>query len=356
MAVRYGLAMLVDADSHPLRLGSIHRSIAGLPCPRRQPPPHEGFAPSRSCRPSSTRSAFCPRPATPDQHWFSQTVGTARCCDTRSAIGSRLCPPAGGPGRGKNLDATIAYEFLLPRLFGVDDADRRVTYHHEARAALDRARRLGGVALLLKPASHDDVLAVAAAGERMPRKSTSFGPKPRTGLLMRLLTEFAVPGPRQPPHTTELDFVTALRNALRPPEPSAQGAVHLNHIARPPPQQRPSEGRNPARTRQRVDLLTAAMAGRRSGPLDHEADADHAVAAGQREQHRIGRHAAHEMDLIAVLEYRDRFGAHEALLYLDALDQPMVGRRSLGETRRLRAVDCPAAADRLWTAAPGRAP
>jgi uncharacterized protein (DUF1015 family) len=31
-----------------------------------------------------------------------------------------------------------------------------------------------------------DVLAVAASGERVPRKSTSFGPKPRTGLLLRL--------------------------------------------------------------------------------------------------------------------------------------------------------------------------
>jgi uncharacterized protein (DUF1015 family) len=30
-----------------------------------------------------------------------------------------------------------------------------------------------------------DVRAVAENGERMPRKSTSFGPKPRTGLVMR---------------------------------------------------------------------------------------------------------------------------------------------------------------------------
>jgi len=29
------------------------------------------------------------------------------------------------------------------------------------------------------------VLQIAADGVRMPRKSTSFGPKPRTGLLLR---------------------------------------------------------------------------------------------------------------------------------------------------------------------------
>jgi uncharacterized protein (DUF1015 family) len=30
-----------------------------------------------------------------------------------------------------------------------------------------------------------DVLAIAAGGETVPRKSTSFGPKPQTGLIVR---------------------------------------------------------------------------------------------------------------------------------------------------------------------------
>jgi uncharacterized protein (DUF1015 family) len=32
------------------------------------------------------------------------------------------------------------------------------------------------------------VVELAAAGHRMPRKSTSFGPKPRTGILLRSLS------------------------------------------------------------------------------------------------------------------------------------------------------------------------
>jgi uncharacterized protein (DUF1015 family) len=32
------------------------------------------------------------------------------------------------------------------------------------------------------------VYAVAAGGERLPRKSTSFAPKPRTGLVLRSFT------------------------------------------------------------------------------------------------------------------------------------------------------------------------
>jgi hypothetical protein len=33
------------------------------------------------------------------------------------------------------------------------------------------------------------VYAIAAQGERVPRKSTSFGPKPRTGLVVRTFAE-----------------------------------------------------------------------------------------------------------------------------------------------------------------------
>jgi uncharacterized protein (DUF1015 family) len=58
---------------------------------------------------------------------------------------------------------------------------------HDAAGALRAAARSQGTAVLLKPVHVADVLAVAARGERMPRKSTSFGPKPRTGLVLRLL-------------------------------------------------------------------------------------------------------------------------------------------------------------------------
>lgn len=87
----------------------------------------------------------------------------------------------------RSLDASVACEFVLRHLWGVQDNDARVSYHHSATDAVAVASAAGGVALLLAPPQHEDVLAIAAAGQRMPRKSTSFGPKPRTGLLMRLL-------------------------------------------------------------------------------------------------------------------------------------------------------------------------
>jgi uncharacterized protein (DUF1015 family) len=42
-----------------------------------------------------------------------------------------------------------------------------------------------GTAVICNPMPLAAVKDVAAHGERVPRKSTSFGPKPRTGLVLR---------------------------------------------------------------------------------------------------------------------------------------------------------------------------
>ena len=57
--------------------------------------------------------------------------------------------------------------------------------HSAPAAAVQAAREAGGTAVICNPVAAADVLAVAENGERMPRKSTSFGPKPRTGLVLR---------------------------------------------------------------------------------------------------------------------------------------------------------------------------
>jgi len=64
-----------------------------------------------------------------------------------------------------------------------------VEFHHDVDSALNSARSTGGVALLLNPTPVADVAAVAAEGDRMPRKSTLFVPKPATGLLMRAFAD-----------------------------------------------------------------------------------------------------------------------------------------------------------------------
>ncbi len=71
-----------------------------------------------------------------------------------------------------------------------------VDYQHDAAAAIAAAAAAApdaAIALLLNPTPAADVAAVAAAGERIPRKSTLFTPKPRSGLLIRPLDEQPVP-------------------------------------------------------------------------------------------------------------------------------------------------------------------
>jgi len=83
------------------------------------------------------------------------------------------------------LDASIAGVFVMEQLWGVTDVVGLVEAEHDPSAALRLAREENGIALLLKPAPLAGIFAVATAGEAMPRKSTLFMPKPRSGMVMR---------------------------------------------------------------------------------------------------------------------------------------------------------------------------
>ncbi|MGH8895018.1 MAG: DUF1015 domain-containing protein, partial [Actinomycetes bacterium] len=96
-------------------------------------------------------------------------------------------PPKEHSSAWRSLDASVLHALVLDRLWGADDDSRRTAYVHDAAAAVRAATRAAGVAVLMRPVAVEVVQSLAARGERMPRKSTSFGPKPRTGLVLRLL-------------------------------------------------------------------------------------------------------------------------------------------------------------------------
>lgn len=87
----------------------------------------------------------------------------------------------------RNLDVTIAHHLLIRDLWELDDREGVVDFAHDVAEALQQARARAGVAVLLNPTPVASVAAIAEAGERMPRKSTLFVPKPATGLLFRPL-------------------------------------------------------------------------------------------------------------------------------------------------------------------------
>ncbi len=85
----------------------------------------------------------------------------------------------------RDLDVSVLHHYLVPSLWGVEDTVDTVTYEHDVHGALALAARTGGTAVLLNATPVASVTSVAGGGERMPRKSTLFTPKPRTGLVLR---------------------------------------------------------------------------------------------------------------------------------------------------------------------------
>ena len=103
----------------------------------------------------------------------------------------RWLPPGGAAVR--SLDVTLL-GIALERLFGIDagslGAGDRVGYTKSAEEALALVDRgmddptAPDAAFLLEPTPVASIVAVAAAGDVMPQKSTYFYPKPLTGLLI----------------------------------------------------------------------------------------------------------------------------------------------------------------------------
>ena len=90
----------------------------------------------------------------------------------------------------QQLCGAVLEGLLFARIWGIEDDDRSVRAVHDAAEAIKSAdSESGGTAVICCPMSAAQVYEVAALGRRVPRKSTSFGPKPRTGLVMRLFAE-----------------------------------------------------------------------------------------------------------------------------------------------------------------------
>ncbi len=179
----FGLALLVDSSAYPPDLKPIHRVIPGLPLAE---------AKSRAKNAWRVRD-FDSLPdglealaqAADPAFLLAGETGTHLLTDPDEAQLKRAMPADHSP-QWRALNTSILTRFVLPHVWGLEDDEQTVRIvHHDAQAAVRQATRTGGTAVILKPLHVDSVLAVAARGERVPRKSTSFGPKPRTGLLLR---------------------------------------------------------------------------------------------------------------------------------------------------------------------------
>jgi uncharacterized protein (DUF1015 family) len=162
-SAQVGLALLVDQQRHPLHVGAIHRSVASL----------QWNAIDRSDLQLRARSGRTAALAALPTSAFALTDGSSWYTATRES-------PESTPAH----DIAALHEHLL-RTWNVQESD--IGYFHDVDAAVRAAVRTSGIAVLTRAVGVADVMATARAGRRMPRKSTSFAPKPRMGLLMRTL-------------------------------------------------------------------------------------------------------------------------------------------------------------------------
>ncbi|AEW93354.1 hypothetical protein SCATT_09830 [Streptantibioticus cattleyicolor NRRL 8057 = DSM 46488] len=183
-----GLVLLVDTARYPLRVRAIHRVL------RRLPVADALAALGDACR---VRRLDVPLPdALATLAEAASGPGNAYLLAGDGAfhlvteVAERLvdaCVRHDRPEPWRRLDATVLHHVLIDHLWRVPDAPEHVGYVHDAPAAVGQAERLGGTAVLMHPVPEATVLELARQGVMMPHKSTSFGPKPASGLVLRSL-------------------------------------------------------------------------------------------------------------------------------------------------------------------------
>ncbi len=189
----YGLALLVDSSGYPPHIGAIHRVIPGLDVKHAVKLAAAAFAVrSVGTGPGSLPAAMRElAQASADGPAFV-LVGDdeAYLLSDPDPDQTEAAMPAGRSPQWQALPAAVLQELLISRIWALTDDENSVrVVHHDAEQAVRAARAAGGTAVLCSPMSPADVYAVAARGEKVPRKSTSFAPKPRTGLVLRLFAQ-----------------------------------------------------------------------------------------------------------------------------------------------------------------------
>lgn len=184
----FGLAMLVDSTTHPPRLGSVHRVVSKLPPDEAVRHAQKAFRVTFLGSDEAGAQRSLADAARKGPAFLVSGNGTFHLLsDVDHGLLDRVLP-APRSARWRQLSTAVLHHFLIPVVWGLEDDENSVlTVHNDSMTACDLAEQTGGTAVLLAPLQVADVLAVAREGEPVPRKSTSFGPKPRTGLVLRLL-------------------------------------------------------------------------------------------------------------------------------------------------------------------------
>lgn len=172
------LALLVDSASTPLRLRAIHRVLPGLDA-------------EKAARAASGVARVRPLPSGPRLPRSGELVlvGGGRAWSVTEPRASALSEAlAGLPTEWQAQPAAVTDHLLIPGCWSIPDLPGAVVHIHDADRATAAVTSHGsGTAVLLPAPTDEGVRELAESGILLPRKSTSFGPKPAAGMVMRVL-------------------------------------------------------------------------------------------------------------------------------------------------------------------------
>ncbi|MEU9116176.1 DUF1015 domain-containing protein [Streptomyces sp. NPDC048483] len=183
-----GLVLLVDTARYPLQVRAIHRVLPHLPLSKALAGVTGAFRARRL--PGDLSAALEALEETPGNAFvLAGGPDSFHLLDRPDAdLLDRTIRPD-RPEAWRRLDATVLHSVLLDEVWRIPDHPSDIGYLHHAEAAVAQAARNGGTAVLMRATSEDTVRQLARYGVTMPRKSTSFGPKPATGLVLRTLDD-----------------------------------------------------------------------------------------------------------------------------------------------------------------------
>jgi uncharacterized protein (DUF1015 family) len=188
----YGLVLLVDTARYPLRVRAIHRVLPRLPLADALDAARGVFR-VRTLSPHGSGASLAgalgalAEAAADSNAFVLADDGGFHLLDRPDPAAVERGVPADRPAQWRRLDATVLHSLLLDDIWKIPDSPEDIRYIHDTTAAVELAQRLHGTAVLMHPVHEDIVRDLARQGVMMPRKSTSFGPKPASGLVMRSL-------------------------------------------------------------------------------------------------------------------------------------------------------------------------
>ncbi|MFJ3719674.1 DUF1015 domain-containing protein [Streptomyces sp. NPDC090057] len=184
----HGLVLLVDTARYPLRVRAIHRLLHGLPVRDALAALSGQFRVRRLDVPLAKAQEVLADAACAGNAFLLAGDGSFHLVDRPDPGLLDRTIPADRPAAWRSLDATVLHATLLEHVWHIpEDSPAHIAYIHDTAATVTKAEQDGSTAVLLHPVREEVVRELARQGVKMPRKSTSFGPKPASGLVLRAL-------------------------------------------------------------------------------------------------------------------------------------------------------------------------